>query len=73
MTNYNDINTYRRERNPESMRRDTLDCLRAGESALVIDACLTRSEWIENGYQLLHRLALRAAEKRELEQFLGRA
>lgn len=62
-TNYHDINTYRMEQDPETMRRDVLDCLAAGESEFDVDACLMRSAWIENGYQLLHRLSLRHQEK----------
>lgn len=70
-TDYTDIKTYRCEQNPEQVRRDTLDCLDAGEDIKDIRACLTRSAWIENGYQMLHRLALRAQEKRERDAFFA--
>lgn len=72
MTDYKNINTYRMEQNPEEVRRDTLDCLAAGESEKDIDACLMRSEWIAKGYQMLHRLSLRAAEKREADKFFAK-
>ena len=70
-TDYTDIKTYRAERDPEQVRRDTLDCLAAGEDIKVIRACLTRAAWIEKGYQMLHRVALRHAEKRECDAFFA--
>lgn len=72
MTDAHDISTYRMERDPERVRRDTLDCLAAGECEADITACLTRSEWIEAGYQLLHRLALRAQERRECVEWANK-
>lgn len=68
-TDYTNIETYRCEKDPESMRRDVLDCLDAGVATNDIDACLMRNNWIEGGYQLLHRLNLREQEKRELAAF----
>lgn len=69
MTDYNDITTYEMEKNPSQVRRDTLDCLAAGEDEQVIDACLTRSEWIADGNQILHRISIRKAEIRECDAF----
>ena len=69
MTDYNDINTYREEINPEDVRRDTLDILAAGVSENDINACLTRNEWVTKGFQMLHRISLRDSEKRECAKF----
>lgn len=69
MTNYADINTYRMESNPDQVMADTLDLLKAGVDEKTIDACLMRSEWIENGYQMLQRISIREQEKREFEKF----
>ena len=62
---YNDKKIYRMEKNPETMMRDVIDCLNAGHTEQEINDCLMRSSWIDKGFQLLHRLALRDAEKRD--------
>jgi hypothetical protein len=71
---YDDLAIYREEKDPVNTMRDTLDCLAAGANELDIMACLTRTEWVLAGHQMLRRLAMREAEKRaEAEWFAKRS
>jgi len=62
MADYNDIATYRMERNPALMQSETLAAIAKGATRNEIAAALMRSAWIEQGMCIQERVDRRRRE-----------